>query len=224
MCKEKSVIKLDVTKTYEDGEKHTETGRFTSTTWSEKAWMKKLTKINKRGISRAKSLLKQGRRFLVIILAPKDGVEGTQVTLSSVVLDLDGRLAHRQEICDVAVDLLTKLNQINELDHLFPVLLSDAIEGSGTYKGSFGEFFELYGEFAGNENQGETRGRMFDLIGNQPGCTKVYIERGNERDEPLPLAVRNTIAHPTQDNKLDPRREDLKKSIELLKTWLGKSD
>ena len=226
MCREETVIKLDVTETYDEDEKHTETAEFTSTTWSEKEWLKKLAAIDKEGIRKATEMRSLGHEFLVRILVPEEGVERSPCTLTAVKLKIDGRLAHRLEMCDVAVALLTKFNQINELDHILPNLLADAINGRGTYKGSFGEFFELYGIFIGKyslESQRTIRNKMLELIGEHSGCTKVYIERGRKRDEPLPLAVRNTIAHPEdKSNSLDPERKDLKKAIELLRSWLGK--
>ena len=51
---------------------------------------------------------------------------------------------------------------------------------------------------------------------------KPYTERGTERLDPLPYAVRNILAHSgTNPNSLDPEGEELRKSIELLTIWVS---
>ena len=125
---------------------------------------------------------------------------------------------------ELARDLITKSYFLGTLDQSFPTVLGSVIEGKGLYKHGIGEFFLLYGKFEqkyGLSNGKKTRAKMVDLVNGDRRNLKPYKERGKERLDPLPYAVRNILSHVGNNpNSLDREGSDLKTSIELLKSWV----
>ena len=62
---------------------------------------------------------------------------------------------------------------------------------------------------------------MMKLVEGEPRWMKPYVERGKTTMQPLPYAVRNILSHVgTNPNSLDPNGNDLRTSIELLRSWV----
>ena len=76
-----------------------------------------------------------------------------------------------------------------------------------------------------NRNTGhkgeQTRSKMEDLLARKTKYLKPTIDRGKQRMDPLPYAVRNILAHVgSNPNRLDRDGNDIRMSIDLLKTWI----
>ena len=176
----------------------------------------------------------EGHLFKVAILAPREVKGGDTIPLSGVVLPLNWKIAKRLEMVESARDLITNAYILDSLDHGLPTILRTVIEGVGLYEHSIGEFFELYGQFEGKYLQGKylqrpgpkTRAKMETLVnGDRKYLKSIKVDRKGgkveEELQPLPYAVRNILAHlGTSLNKLDDNGEELKISIELLRSWV----
>ena len=94
------------------------------------------------------------------------------------------------------------------------------------YKYSIGEFFQLYGQFERKyqlTKHDKTKAKMEALLnGNQKYLKPFYTNRGLKL-YPLPLAVRHILAHSGNNpNTLDQEGEELRRSIELLQSWVSR--
>ena len=175
------------------------------------------------GERKAKELREAGHAFKVEILAPNELYEQTPVSLAAVKLNLDWKVATRLEMVDGARNFITKALMLGALDPGLPSILSAIIEDRGLYEHGIGEFFLLYGRFEQtHQTMGkQTRLPMLELVNGCREHMKPYTERGVERLDPLPYAVRNILAHSgTNPNTMDPEGTELRKSIELLRTWV----
>ncbi len=189
------------------------------------SWAEVESAVQEEGLRVAKQLEDEGHAYKVAILAPREVKGGDTIPLSGVVLPLDWKIAKRLEMVEVARDLMTSAYTLDSLDHGLPTVLKSIIEGKGLYEHSIGEFFQLYGQFEGKyqlARQGQTKAKMEALVKGRMKYLKAYIEYGETNLVPLPYAVRNILAHAgTNPNGLDKHGEDLRKSIELLKSWVS---
>jgi len=200
-----------------------ETGQFSLTVRPKPLWDQKVAKIAKAGERLAEELQEKGHSFKVEILAPKEMVEQTSVPLSAVTLNLDWKIAARLEMIEHAREIITKALFVDSLDSALPTILTAIMEGRGLYEHGIGEFFLLYGKFEQKHSTGgkETRAKMMELIENDMQYMKPYLTRGKTVRDPLPYAARNILAHAgTNPNTLDENGSDLKKSVELLRSWV----
>ena len=192
---------------------------------SENSWKNMIEGIRQKGLQLADELRKQGHHFRVEILAPRQVGGGDTVPLCGVMFDLDWKIATRLEMIELARDLITKSYYIGTLDKSLPIVLKAVIEGKGLFEHNIGEFFLLYGKFEQKyrlPNSKKTRAKMVELVNGDSRYLKTYMERGKERLDPLPYAVRNILSHVGNNpNILDQEGKDLKISIELLKSWVN---
>lgn len=205
--------------------KITESTNVKITNMADNSWKEMIDGIRHRGLQLAEKLRAQGHHFKVGILAPRlVGGEENTVPLSGVVLDLDWKIATRLEMIEIARDLITKSYCLGTLDNSLPSILKAVVEGKSLFEQNIGEFFLLYGKFEQKyqlSNGKEAREKMIDLVNGDSRYLKTYVERGGERLDPLPYAVRNILSHiGNNPNTLDQEGKDLIASIKLLKSWV----
>ena len=204
--------------------KHSEHADVEITVMPKKSWNEMIAEIRQEGTRMAKELREQGHKFKVGILAPRKVQGGDSVPLSGVTFDLDWKLATRLEMIELSKDLISKSYFLGTLDQSLPTVLGSVIKGKGLYEHGIGEFFLLYGKFEqkyGLANGKVTRAKMEVLVNGDSRYLKPYKERGKVRLDPLPYAVRNILSHVGNNpNTLDQEGNDLKTSIELLKSWV----
>ena len=205
--------------------KHTETAEFNISVKPEESWAKKISAIRKSGVRKEKELRKQGHKFHVEILGPQEVRGGDAVPVYGVEIALDWKIETRIKLIEAANSMISNAYLIGTLDPAFPAVLGSIIEGKGLYEHGIGEFFLLYGRFEQKYQTGkgsETRARMLELLKGDKRYLKTYKERGKIREHPLPYAVRNILSHVGKNsNTLDPQGDDLRTSIDLLKSWLA---
>ena len=194
---------------------------------SMQSWPEIVSAIQEEGLRMANQLREQGEPFDVGILAPREVKGGDTIPLSGVVLPLDWKIAKRREMVESARDLITNAYILDSLDPMLPTALRSVIEGKGLYKYSVGELFELYGQFQGKhqlKTDKQTKAKMSVLINGDRKYLKPIKARNNRNKvelHPLPYAVRNIFAHSgTNTNRVDQNGEELKTSIELLRSWV----
>ena len=205
-----------------------QTDEYSVTVTPELNWDRMISVIKRNGNRMARRMAEQDQRFIVRILAPKMVQSGDTVPLSGAVIDLDWKVAKRLEMVDSARDMISKAYLLGSLDRGFPTVLRSIIEGRGLYEHSIGEFFQLYGRFEGTyqlTRGSETRAKMDTLVNGDERYLKPYQERGESRLYPLPYAVRNILAHTGHNpNTLDPEGNELRTSVELLRSWVAQKN
>lgn len=188
-------------------------------------WAEKMAVVRKAGNDVAKRMRAEGRKFDVEVLAPKEILEQDEVPLGSVFLYPDWKIAIRREMVEPARGLISQAYTIGSLDPALPTILSAVIQGKSLYEFNIGEFFELFGAFQGKhglDSQKKIRDKMMALVNGDRRYLKNYTKDGMTELHPLPLAVRNTLAHPeNKANIIDREGEELRTSIDLLRSWLA---
>ena len=200
-----------------------ESGRLSVTVRPKHSWDQKMAAVTEAGARVVQELQQKGHAFKVEILAPNEVDDQTPVPLAAVKLELDWKIATRLEMVEAARNIITSAFMLKSLDPGFPSVLAAIIEGRGLYEHGIGEFFLLYGKFEQKHRTSgtKTRARMMKFVKGDPQYMKPCTERGKQIMEPLPYAVRNILAHTgTNSNTLDQNGSDLRKSIELLRSWL----
>ena len=200
-----------------------ESGTVSFTVKPKHAWDEKMSAVRETGARVAREIQEQGRAFDVQILAPREMCGDHAVPLSAVTLELDWKIAVRLEMVERARDIIASAYMLDSLDPALPTVLAAVIEGRGLFEHNIGEFFLLYGKFEQKHGIAgkETGARMTKLVKGDPQWLKPYIERGKTIMQPLPYAVRNILSHAgTNPNSLDQNGNDLKRSIDLLRSWV----
>ena len=179
-------------------------------------------RLREEGTRMAKQMRRQNQRFVPRILAPREVDGGNTIPLRAVIVKPDWKIAARLEMMESATDMITNAYIIGALDPAFPTVLASIIEGKGLYEHNIGEFFQLYGKFEGihQTQDAKTKTAMEPLVKGDNRYLKLYWERGKCNPHPLPYAVRNILAHAGHNrNALDHEGEELRTSIELLRSW-----
>lgn len=190
---------------------------------SRESWDEKVSAIRKTGIRKAKRLRKQGHKFHLEILGPREVQGGDSVPLAGVEIKLDWKIETKIQMVKSANEMIENAYIVDSLDPAFPTVLKSIIEGTGLYEYGIGEFFLLYGKFEQKyqlNSQKSVRAKMLELVKVDKQFLRPYTMRGEKRLEPLPLAVRNILSHAGNNpNKFEPR--ELRASIDLLRSWLA---
>ena len=179
-------------------------------------------RLREEGTRIAKQMRRQNRRFSLMILAPREVDGGDTIPLRSVIVKPDWKIAARLEMVESATDMITNAYIIGALDPAFPTVLASIIEGKGLYEYNIGEFFQLYGKFEElhQTQRTKTKTAMEALVNGDNRYLKLYREGSKCNPHPLPYAVRNILAHTGHNpNTLDHEGKELKRSIELLRSW-----
>ena len=204
--------------------KITEFGEVSVPVMSKENWDKKLSAVKESGIRIADKWRAQGHAFIVEILAPREVCGGQPIPLAAAKIELNWQIGVKLKMVESARDMITGAHMLDSLNPIFPKILASIIEGQGLYEYGIGEFFLLYGKFEQKYRLSrgkDTRAKMANLINGNTCYMKAYEDRGKTRLEPLPYAVRNILSHAGNNpNMLDAEGNDLRASIELLRTWV----
>ncbi len=110
-----------------------------------------------------------------------------------------------------------------------PRVLASMVQGKGLYLDSIGEFFELYGRFeqtlrlTDDYKQEQIKKEMRSRLGDEAvHHSREYVRGGTKSQTPLPLYVRNVLAHQGTNPENSLRDGDVSTAIGLLKDWLGR--
>ena len=179
------------------------------------------------------SNIKQIAKFTAKGLAPREVPPGSTVHMRAIVFPKDDQEAARLELYEVGREVLSLAYKINDMNIAgFTEMLGNFIEGKDVYTDSIGEFFELYGKFEEKYNfsdkvgQDSIRKKMQELIkeDNKVDLFRTYKREGRNDDSqcPLPLYVRNILAHKGTNPLNSLGKKDVSLAIQLLKEWLNR--
>lgn len=186
--------------------------------------------------------LDRNRKFSVEILGPTILRPEDSVQLTASYFDRDQAEKAKRRLAHTARKLITEAYLLyGYVDPNIGLILRPLVEGSGLPPDVYRDFFGPYETFVslirqhdslqGRIYQGPIRKAMVRLIGadyrEKPLAYflnyRIETNRGTmeSRHEPLPLATRNILAHPTDNpNTLDAEGKQIARSIELLKQWI----
>ena len=165
---------------------------------------------------------KRGRDHL-----PK--VVGKYLEIQLLEIARDGQKSGKLKLVRLCNDALYQAYKMDLPIAGVPQALASMIEGKGLYVNSIGEFFELYGRFENmlgltddyrqKKIQMEMESRLKDDADHH---FREYERDGTTSRTPLPLYVRNVVAHQGTNPANTLRDGDVSKAITLLKDWLDR--
>ena len=210
---------------------------------SDEEWAEIMSDTRDEGNRMAKQLQEQGKPFIVRILAPREMKGGDTIPLGGAIFPINWKTPKRLAMVESARDFISNAYKVDSLVPGLRTALKSVIEGKDLYEHNIGEFFDLYGQFQGKFLEGKylewqyqrevgskTRAKMETLVDGDRTYLKPMkvLRKGGKVEEelqPLPYAVRNILAHvATDQNKLDEDGEELRASIDLLKSWVRGDD
>ena len=165
--------------------------------------------------------------LMVYLLHPAFVPEGEKWHAYMVEIVKDGREQEKIKFLELAEKALTQLSRIGGEVTTFAEVLRSIVEDSGIYEYQFGVFFMLYAQFQqaygikDNNEQEMTTKKMLELIGDDNTLLKTYSREDKNQTMPLPVYIRNSIAHrgTNIENTFTP--EELRTVLEFLRKCLS---
>ena len=155
---------------------------------------------------------------------------GKYVEIKLVEIPRDGQQGGKLKLVKLSNDLLLQAHKVGVPIAGVAGVLGSMIEMRGIYLDSVGEFFQLYGRFeqmlglADDYKQSKIEHEMKNRLGDDvTQHTREYIRSGKKSLTPIPLYVRNVLAHQGTNPENSLVDGDLQTTIRLLKDWLRKS-
>lgn len=155
---------------------------------------------------------------------------GKHLEIQLVEIPKDGRQGGKRKLVRLCNDVLYQAYKLDLPIAGVPGVLGAMVEGKGVYWDSIGEFFQLYGQLeqklglADGYKQEQIADEMRARLGNEAvQHSRKYTRDGIATLIPLPLYVRNVLAHGGTNPANGLADGDVKTAIRLLKDWLDRS-
>ena len=152
---------------------------------------------------------------------------GKYVEMQLVEIPRDGQQGGKLKLVKLSNALLLQAHKVGVPIAGVAGVLGSMIEMRGFYLDSVGEFFQLYGRFeqmlgsADDYKQSKIEREMKDRLGDDvTQHSREYIRSGRKSLTPLPLYVRNVLAHQGTNPENLLGDGDLQTAIRLLRDWL----
>ena len=156
------------------------------------------------------------------------GEVGKYLEIQLVEIPRDGQQGGKLKLVRLANETLNQAYKLNLPIAGVPRVLASMVQGRGLYLDSIGEFFQLYGRFeqmlglTDDYKQERIKNEMRSRLGdNDSHQSREYVRGGTTSLTPLPLYVRNVLAHQGTNPANSLRDGDVSTAIRLLKDWLG---
>ena len=165
-------------------------------------------------------------KLMVYHLHPAFVPEGEKWHAYLVEIVKDSREQEKIKFLELAEKALTQLSRMGGEVTTFSEVLRSIVEDSGIYEYQYGVFFMLYAQFQqaygieDNNEQVMTTKKMLELIGDDNTLLKTYRREDKNQNMPLPVYIRNSIAHQgtNMENTFEP--EELRTALEFLRKCL----
>ena len=152
---------------------------------------------------------------------------GKYVEIQFVQIPRNGQQGGKLKLVQLCNDALAQAYKLNVPIAGVPRVLGSMVQGKGLYLDSIGEFFELYGRFeqmlglTDAYGQRDIEEEMQLRLGDDAlQHSREYVRGGAKTLTPLPLFVRNVLAHQGTNTANSLRDGDVSTAIRLLKDWL----
>ena len=169
----------------------------------------------------------ESKKFIAKIITSTVVRAGESMTMYGAVIPRDGQQGKKLKFAEACKRFLTETYEMGIPVDALTVILGSLVEGKGVHLDSVGEFFELYGRLQQKigMKDAETQSKMMEWMRNALGEEIDQFSRSYERDGrrsllPLPLYVRNVVAHRGTNPYNNLTKEDLSAAIKMLKQWV----
>ena len=156
------------------------------------------------------------------------GEVGKYLEIQLVQIPRDGQQGGKLKLVRLANETINQAYKLNLPIAGVPRVLASMVQGRGLYLDSIGEFFQLYGRFeqmlglADDYKQERIKNEMRSRLGDDANHqSREYVRGGTTNLTPLPLYVRNVLAHQGTNSANSLHDGDVSTAIRLLKDWLG---
>ena len=160
--------------------------------------------------------------FVTKIIAPKEVRSGDTIALRGAIIPKDGQQGGKLKFLQLVGPALTQLYKIKGPYEVFQDILASIAEGQDIKEFRIGVFFLLYERFNHQcRMEGKSLSGKMELLIDKEDNPKVLYRKRKVRagkKEPLPIYVRNILAH-LGSREEGCTIEDVMTSIELLKKW-----
>ena len=157
------------------------------------------------------------------------GVLGQYLDIQLVEIPRNGQQGSKLKLVRLCNDALYQAYKLALPIAGVPRVLASMVQGKGLYLDSIGEFFELYGRFeqmlglTDDYKQQYVKDEMRSRLGDDAvHYSREYVRGGTTSLTPLPLYIRNVLAHQGTNPVNSLRDGDVSTAIRLLKEWLGR--
>lgn len=157
------------------------------------------------------------------------GKVGKYLEIQLVEIPRNGQQGSKLKLVRLCNDALYQAYKLDLPIAGVPRVLASMVQGKGVYLDSIGEFFELYGRFeqmlglTDDYKQQHIMDEMRSRLGDDAAQhSRDYVRGGLTSLTPLPLYVRNVLAHQGTNSANSLRDGDVSTAIRLLKEWLGR--
>ena len=157
------------------------------------------------------------------------GVVGRHLEIQLVEIARNGQQAGKLKLVRLCNDALNQAYRLDLPIAGVPQALASMVQGKGLYLNSIGEFFELYGRFeqmlglTDDYRQEQISEAMRSRLGDDAGKhSRKYVRGDTTTLTPLPLYIRNVVAHQGTNPANSLSDGDVSRAIRLLKEWLGR--
>ena len=136
----------------------------------------------------------------------------------------NGQQENKIKFLRLAEEALTQLSKMRGPVETFSEVLRSIVEDKGIYEYQYGIFFMLYAQFQqkhkiedDREEQKQTTEKMQELLEGNQTMFKNYKRGDREMKVPLPIYIRNAIAHHGTNKANTFTPQELKASIDFLR-------
>ena len=156
------------------------------------------------------------------------GVVGRYLEIKLIEIPKNGQQGGKLKLVQLCNNALYQAYKMDLPIAGVPQVLASMVQGKGLYLNSIGEFFELYGRFeqmlglTDDYRQEQISQAMRSRLGDDAGKhSRKYVRGDTATLTPLPLYVRNVVAHQGTNPANALSDGDVSNAIRLLKEWLG---
>ncbi len=158
------------------------------------------------------SLIPKGKNFHIYFAEiPKNGQQKSKI-----------------KFLKLAEKALTQLSKMQGPVETFSEILRSIVEDKEIYEYQYGVFFMLYAQFQqkyeieDDREHKQTAKKMEELLEDDQGMLKIYKRGSTMRKDPLPIYIRNAIAHYGTNKENTFTSQELKASIDFLRKSVNK--
>ena len=167
--------------------------------------------------------------LIVYKIHPSSIPKGTKYHIYLAEILKNGQQGSKIKFLKLAEQALTQLYKMRGPVETFSEVLRSIVEDKGIYEYQYGVFFMLYAQFQqkyeiedDQKEQRQTAQKMEELLEDNQSMFKSYKRDDGRIKVPLPIYIRNAIAHHGTNKANTFTPQELKASIDFLRESINK--
>ena len=167
--------------------------------------------------------------LIVYKIHPSSIPKGTKYHIYLAEILKNGQQGSKIKFLKLAEQALTQLYKMRGPVETFSEVLRSIVEDKGIYEYQYGVFFMLYAQFQqkyeiedDQKEQKQTAKKMEELLEDDQSMFKSYKRDDRRIKVPLPIYIRNAIAHHGTNKANTFTPQELKVSIDFLRESINK--